>query len=311
MRSVPERERSHVIFHGIQLTGADLGHFANTGFEDFTQWLPKPDFQFDPNLFGDYRDPQESLSLQGFDDTFFQDALDVDFTTPYNLPITTPIAGKKDLIAQIDAAKEDDEPAVEAAVGGQMLNCNKVWYVRSALFVVLRGSANFFSGKGFKAAPRYKAAISTSTASAPICRRRQSATATRPWSTRRISTASSRSICPAPRTRSRPRPMYCPCEWAARPRRCCIFCTTGKVSQRTRVGRRSLFLGCFSLLKALEFVYGVMKTYWTMGDKNGGGAFAKLSWTREWRGPRVPVTVESLSLYGMEREGMEFWDIPI
>ncbi|AEO64103.1 uncharacterized protein THITE_2109887 [Thermothielavioides terrestris NRRL 8126] len=101
----------------------ELGHFGNAGFDDFTSWLPQSDFQFDPQLFGGYRDPQESLFSQGFDDSFFNDALDVDFITPYNLPITTSAAPKKDLIAQIDAAKNEDE----AGTTGQLLDCNKVW----------------------------------------------------------------------------------------------------------------------------------------------------------------------------------------
>ncbi|KAL2197814.1 transcription factor PAP1-domain-containing protein [Corynascus similis CBS 632.67] len=102
----------------------DHGHFANTGVDDFTQWLPQNDFQFDPQIFGDYRDPQESVLSQGFDDSFFNDALDVDFLTPYNLPVPSPAPPKKDLIAQIDAAKDNDEPASK---GNQPLKCDEVW----------------------------------------------------------------------------------------------------------------------------------------------------------------------------------------
>lgn len=106
-----------------QLTRADLGHFANAGIDDFTQWLPQSDFQFDPNLFGDYRDPQESVLSHGFNDSFFNDALDMDFITPYNLPIPTPTGPKKDLIAEIDAAKDADD----VTPSGQLLSCTKVW----------------------------------------------------------------------------------------------------------------------------------------------------------------------------------------
>lgn len=100
----------------------DLGHFANPGMDNFTQWLPQNDFQFDPQLFGGYRDPQENV-LQGFDDSFFNDALDMDFITPYNLPISSPAAPKKDLISQIDAAKDEDE----LTSGNLLLKCNEVW----------------------------------------------------------------------------------------------------------------------------------------------------------------------------------------
>lgn len=103
----------------------DLGHFANAGIDDFSQWLPQNDFQFAPQLFGGYRDSQDNVLSQGFDDSFFNDALDIDFVTPYNLPVTSPSAPKKDLIAQIDAAKDDDEPLP----GSQLLKYNQVWYV--------------------------------------------------------------------------------------------------------------------------------------------------------------------------------------
>ncbi|PHH85531.1 hypothetical protein CDD83_284 [Cordyceps sp. RAO-2017] len=42
--------------------------------------------QFDPQLFGDYREPQDSLLSNPDLDDFFNDALDADFMTPYNLP---------------------------------------------------------------------------------------------------------------------------------------------------------------------------------------------------------------------------------
>jgi AP-1-like factor len=108
---------------------AGIGHFGNTGFDDFAQWLPQSDYQFNPQLFGDYREPQESILSQGLDDSFFNDALDADFITPYNLPITGPTAPKKDLVAQIDAAKEADE----ADGDSKLLGYDKIWYGQSAL----------------------------------------------------------------------------------------------------------------------------------------------------------------------------------
>lgn len=102
----------------------EAGHFANGGLDDFAQWLPQTDFQFDPQVFGGYRDPQENILSNGFDD-FFNDALDVDFVTPFNLPVTSPVPPKKDLIAQIDAAKDDDHDHMSTPA--QLLDCNKVW----------------------------------------------------------------------------------------------------------------------------------------------------------------------------------------
>ena len=119
----------------------DLNNFGNIDFNDFN-WLPQNDFQFDPHLFGDYREPQENILTNGLDDTFFNEAaFDMDFTTPYNLPITTPGVAKKgtDLIAQIDAAKESDDtpPAGTYPVTGQsLLTCNKIWYELSSLRLI-------------------------------------------------------------------------------------------------------------------------------------------------------------------------------
>lgn len=92
-------------------------------------WLSSLDnFQFGPHLFGDYREPKEQiLSTGGFDDSFFNDAFDMDFTTPYNMPTSSPAPLKKSLIAQIDAAKEGDDEAV--GDNSQLLTCNKIWCV--------------------------------------------------------------------------------------------------------------------------------------------------------------------------------------
>jgi AP-1-like factor len=103
----------------------DMGHFSNVNMTDFN-WLPQNNFQFDPQLFGDYREPQDNiLSTGGFDDSFFNDAFDADFLTPYNVPITTNAGNPKKpgLIEQIDAAKNTDE----LDSNGNLLTCNKIW----------------------------------------------------------------------------------------------------------------------------------------------------------------------------------------
>ncbi|OLN86158.1 AP-1-like transcription factor 1 [Colletotrichum chlorophyti] len=84
--------------------------------------------QFDPQLFGDYREPQENiLSGTTFDDSFFNDALDADFILPYNMA-PSPAVPKKNLIDQIDAAKNADDDVVKEAVKAENYNCNKIWY---------------------------------------------------------------------------------------------------------------------------------------------------------------------------------------
>nr|XP_036587054.1 bZIP transcription factor (ap-1) [Colletotrichum truncatum]KAF6797784.1 bZIP transcription factor (ap-1) [Colletotrichum truncatum] len=83
--------------------------------------------QFDPQLFGDYREPQENiLGSNNLDDSFFNDALDADFFTPYNMA-PSPAVPKKNLIDQIDAAKNADDDVIKDAVKAENYNCNKIW----------------------------------------------------------------------------------------------------------------------------------------------------------------------------------------
>jgi len=109
-------------------------------------WLPQ-NFEFDPQLFGDYRESQDSILANGLDETFFNDAFDVDFTTPYNLP---PTATKKDILAQIDAAKEQDE----VTGNSQLLTCNKIWCVQSILVIYGYSSANIRCRETLQSCPR-------------------------------------------------------------------------------------------------------------------------------------------------------------
>lgn len=95
--------------------------------------MPQDNFQFDPQLFGDYREPQNNVLNNGFDDWLANDAFDADFLAPYNLPPTAPgllppqpepesQPPKKDLIAQIDEVNASDDGVRE------QLDCNKIWY---------------------------------------------------------------------------------------------------------------------------------------------------------------------------------------
>lgn len=107
-----------------------MGHFSSVDMANFN-WLPQNNFQFDPQLFGDYREPQDNiLATGGFDDSFFNDAFDADFLTPYNVPVTTNAgnAKKPGLIEQIDAAKNTDE----LDSNGNLLTCNKIWSVSTS-----------------------------------------------------------------------------------------------------------------------------------------------------------------------------------
>jgi len=99
--------------------GIDTGNF---------DWLAQQNGgQFDPQLFGDYREPQDNvLAGTTFDDSFFNDAIDADFITPYNMALS-PVVPKKNLIDQIDAAKNADDDLIKEAVKAENYNCNKIW----------------------------------------------------------------------------------------------------------------------------------------------------------------------------------------
>ncbi|ERT01900.1 hypothetical protein HMPREF1624_00195 [Sporothrix schenckii ATCC 58251] len=123
-------------------TTSDFSQFANVDINDMNWLGNQTNFRFDPQLFGDYREPQENiLSSGGFDDSFFNDALEIDFTTPFNMAPSPVVPGgnKSNLIAQIDAAKEGEfaSSSIAGAAGvpavaklpaaGGMLTCNKIW----------------------------------------------------------------------------------------------------------------------------------------------------------------------------------------
>ncbi|KAI0887830.1 PAP1-domain-containing protein [Annulohypoxylon maeteangense] len=113
------------------LTTDSMNHFNNLSNVDFSSidWMSQQNGgQFDPQLFGDYREPQDNiLSSATFDDSFFNDAFDVDFTTPYNVAPSpnAPNAPKKNLIAEIDARKESDDTILTN--NGKLLTCNNIW----------------------------------------------------------------------------------------------------------------------------------------------------------------------------------------
>jgi AP-1-like factor len=91
--------------------------------------------QFDPVLFGGYRDSQDSIVGQDFG-SFFNDAFPLpDLGSPFNnlsadVPSPAP-ALKRDLMKEIeDTQNGADEEVVPGEDRSKMLSCNKIWYVR-------------------------------------------------------------------------------------------------------------------------------------------------------------------------------------
>ena len=85
--------------------------------------------QFDPQLFGDYRESQDNiLSGDAFTDSFFADAFAMpDFNSPFNVA-PSPVAPKKDLVAQIDDKQNEEEEVVPGEDSSKLLTCNTIWY---------------------------------------------------------------------------------------------------------------------------------------------------------------------------------------
>ncbi|RYO75269.1 hypothetical protein DL766_003277 [Monosporascus sp. MC13-8B] len=99
-------------------------NFGNIDFGNF-DWLPSQNGgQFDPQLFGGYREPQNNILANTTFDSFFNDAFDVDFTTPYNVA-PSPKPTKKNICDEIDAQKEQED--IITSVNGNLLTCNNIW----------------------------------------------------------------------------------------------------------------------------------------------------------------------------------------
>ncbi|PHH90318.1 hypothetical protein CDD83_3992 [Cordyceps sp. RAO-2017] len=104
-----------------------FAQFAHVDIESPSfDWLANQNGgQFDPQLFGDYREPQDSILSNPNLDDFFNDALDADFMTPYNLPPAATAAAatapKKNLIDEIDAKLDEDLPK------DKNVKCAEIW----------------------------------------------------------------------------------------------------------------------------------------------------------------------------------------
>jgi len=87
--------------------------------------------QFDPVLFGDYRDPQDNI-LNTFGD-YFNDAfpLNNDFASPYNTGDVASQPPKKDFIKEIEVQRNGSpNEVVPGEDKKQFLTCDKLWFVK-------------------------------------------------------------------------------------------------------------------------------------------------------------------------------------
>jgi AP-1-like factor len=176
-------------------TGGNSGNLDNRAFDiNGIDWFAQQNGnQFDPQLFGDYREPQENiLAGEPFSDNFFTEAFALpDFNSPFNVA-PSPVPPKKNLVAQIDEKQNEEDEVVPGEDRATMLNCNTIWYVSLRPHRMPCGLwekiTNYLSGIACKLARRLRRANSTSTFFARICKRRPSAPKPVQWSTNRTST---------------------------------------------------------------------------------------------------------------------------
>lgn len=87
--------------------------------------------QFDPTLFGEYRDTQTAIVGEGdFTGGFFNDAfLNADYGSPFHFG-DTPTVQKVNPIEEIERIQDGEDEVVPGEDVNSMLNCHKIWLVR-------------------------------------------------------------------------------------------------------------------------------------------------------------------------------------
>ena len=106
-------------------------NFVKSPVPDFNNfdWMAQQNGgQFDPVLFGDYRDPQDNI-LNTFGD-YFNDAFPInDFTTPYNTADFESQPTKRDFMKEIEVQRDGSpQEMVPGEEKKQYLGCEKLWY---------------------------------------------------------------------------------------------------------------------------------------------------------------------------------------
>lgn len=85
---------------------------------------------FDPTLFGEYRDSQAAIVGDGdFTNGFFNDAFPLaDYGSPFHFG-DTPAVQKPNPLEQIERLQDGDDEVVPGDDPSQLLNCHKIWFV--------------------------------------------------------------------------------------------------------------------------------------------------------------------------------------
>lgn len=85
---------------------------------------------FDPTLFGDYRDSQNAIVGDGdFTNGFFNDAFPItDYGSPFHFG-DTPAVQKSNPLEEIERIQDGEDEVVPGDDPSQLLNCHKIWQV--------------------------------------------------------------------------------------------------------------------------------------------------------------------------------------
>ena len=129
------------VSQNIDTTNNSFAQPNNFDYNSLDWFAAQNNNQFDPQLFGDYREPQDSVLAGGlYDDAFFNEAfaMPADLGSPFTFDagtVPTGMTPKKDLMAEIDEKLADDEEVVPAE--SEMLTCTTMWYVFAFLIIVV------------------------------------------------------------------------------------------------------------------------------------------------------------------------------
>lgn len=131
----------------------NFNNFANVDFgNNGLDWLAQQNGgQFDPQLFGGYREPQQNIMANPSFDDFFTDAFDADFLTPFNTAPNPNLSKKGNLIAEIDAKQNDVDDLPPAT--SKNIKAHEVWYVEQQ-FQSAGSYANYLSREKLQECPK-------------------------------------------------------------------------------------------------------------------------------------------------------------
>lgn len=90
--------------------------------------------QFDPTLFGEYRDTNTAIVGEGdFTGGFFHDAFDTGYGSPFHFG-DTPAVQKPNPLEEIERIQDGDDEVVPGEDINGLLNCHKIWSVSPKSF---------------------------------------------------------------------------------------------------------------------------------------------------------------------------------